>query len=281
MADGRADAGGEQRAVQPRAGDETPAGRAAASRSDVPLAGGNPLEPAARGGAPVGAIASWPVSDRPRERLLRLGPSSLGDAELVAVLLRTGRQGESALDLARRVVALGGREGLAGLWACAAEDLGAIRGMGQTKAATLIAALELGRRAGRVPPGPALVNSAEEAAREMADMAVLDREQFRVLLLNTRHLLLGAEVVGVGGLDQVAVHPREVFKPAIRRSAAAVILGHNHPSGDPEPSRADVLLTERLVEAGRLLGVAVLDHVIVARRGFVSLRAAGAATFED
>jgi DNA repair protein RadC len=245
---------------------------APAPRSDVPLAG--------RGG-PAGAIRDWPPADRPRERLLRLGPSALGDAELLAVLLRTGRPGESALDLARRVLGLTGDDGLAGLAACAPEDLGAISGMGQAKSAALIAALELGRRAGRTPPGPRLVNSAEEAAREMADMATLDREQFRVLLLNTRHLLLASEVVGVGGLDQVAVHPREVFKPAIRRSAAAVILGHNHPSGDPEPSRADVLLTERLVEAGRVLGVAVLDHVIVARRGFVSLRALRLAGFDD
>jgi DNA repair protein RadC len=225
-------------------------------------------------------LASWPEAERPRERLWRWGPQALTDAELLALVLRTGRQGETAVDLARRVLALAGVEGLPGLSACAPEDLAALKGMGQAKAAALLAALELGRRAGRVPAARARVDSAEAAARELADMALLDREQFRVLLLNTKHLLLGWEVVGVGGLDQVAVHPREVFKPAIRRSAAAVILGHNHPSGDPEPSEADVLLTERLVAAGRLLGVGVLDHVVVARRGYVSLRARGLVAFD-
>lgn len=212
---------------------------------------------------------------------MRLGPAALADAELLAVLLRSGRRGGSAVDLGREVLALAGEAGLPGLWTCGAEDLSRLRGMGRAKAATLLAALELGRRVAVATPEAPRVNSAAEAARQLGDMAGLDREQFRVLLLNTKHRLLGVEVVGVGGLDQVAVHPREVFKPAIRRSAAAVILAHNHPSGDPEPSAADLLLTQRLVAAGRLLGVAVLDHVIVGRQGHVSLRARGVVGFDE
>lgn len=241
--------------------------------------------PASSGGADAAPehlpIPAWPSGERPRERLLRLGPSALGDAELLAVVLRTGRRGESALALARRLLLLAGEAGLPGLTGCGAEELGTVRGMGQAKVAALVAALEIGRRAVGASPGLPQVNSFHEAVRQLADMVFLDREQFRVLLLNTKRRLLGWEVVAVGGLDEVPVHPREVFKPAIRRSAAAVVLGHNHPSGDPEPSQADVALTRRLVAAGRVLGVAVLDHVVVARRGCVSLRARGLASFDD
>lgn len=243
-------------------------------------ASSEPNPPVGEGGTGE-SLAHWPVADRPRERILRLGALALSDAELLALVLRTGRAGENVLHLARRVLALAGRDGLPALVSFAAEDLSALSGMGEAKAAALLAALELGRRAGRRTSTPTLINSAEAAAAEMADMAGLDREQFRVLLLNTKHFLLAAEVIGLGGLDHVAVHPREVFKPAIRKSAAAVILGHNHPSGDPEPSRADVLLTERLVASGRLLGVTVLDHVVVTRRGFTSLRSAGLAAFDE
>ena len=225
-------------------------------------------------------IRSWPEHERPRERLLRHGATALGDAELVAVLIGTGRRGETALEVARRVVALCGEPGLPGLSRCAAEDLRVVKGMGAAKAAALLAALELGRRVGRAGV-PARVNSTAEAVAWLDDIRTLDHEQFRVLLLNTKHRVLAGEVVGVGGLDQVEVHPREVFKPAIRRSAAAVILAHNHPSGDPEPSPADVSLTQRLLASGRVLGIGVLDHLVFGRAGHVSMRDRGMFRFDD
>lgn len=182
--------------------------------------------------AAVQPIPSWPAAERPRERLWSMGAGVLGDAELVAILLRSGRRGESALDLGRRLIRLGGDAGIGGLSRCSAEELAALPGVGPAKAACLLAAFELGRRAAAAGPERRQVHSAADAAREVsAAMAVLEQEQFRVLLLDTKHHVLAVEVVGQGGLDHVVAHPREVFKPAIRRSAAAVILAHNHPSG--------------------------------------------------
>lgn len=228
-------------------------------------------------------IHRWPSAQRPRERLWQMGSQSLSDGELLAIILRSGRRGESALDLGRRLLQLGGEDGLLGLVRCSAEELSGVSGVGPAKAASLLAAFELGRRAAGGPGGPRTpVRSAADAARCVRSaMEVLEQEQFRVLLLDTKHRLLGVEVVGQGGLDHVAAHPREVFKPAIRRSAAAVILAHNHPSGDSEPSGQDALLTERLVEAGRVLGVPVLDHLVIGRGGYVSLRKRGLVRFDD
>jgi len=222
-------------------------------------------------------ISDWPSSERPRERLLRLGPGALGDAELLAIVVRTGRAGETALDLGRRTLALGRGEGLAGLSRLHPDDLAAVAGVGPAKAAQILAALELGRRAARAAvPTPFRFRGPEDVAGGLIlEMGSLDREQFRVLLLDSKHGLIGTEVVAVGGLDHVPADPREVFKPAVRRSAAAVIVAHNHPSGDPEPSAQDLALTDRLLDAGRVLGIALLDHIVVARGGYVSLAARG------
>lgn len=222
-------------------------------------------------------IRDWPADERPRERLLRLGPAALADAELLAIVLRTGRAGETALDLARRVLGLGREAGLVGVAGLHPEELAALPGVGPAKAAQLQAALELGRRAvvASRPSAPRFRGPEDVAAGLVAEMGVLDREQFRVLLLDSRHGLIGTEVVAVGGLDHVPADPREVFKPAVRRSAAALIAVHNHPSGDPEPSARDLSLTQRLRDAGRVLGIPLLDHIVVARGGYVSLAARG------
>lgn len=231
---------------------------------------------AARKPRPI-PIPDWPSTERPRERLIRSGPGSLADAELLAIVMRTGRAGETALDLARRTLSLGGTDGLQGLLRLAADDLAALPGIGPAKAAQVLAALELGARAARrAVAAPVRLQGPEDVACAlMVEMGPLDREQFRVLLLDTKHGLIGTEVVAVGGLDHVPADPREVFKPAVRRSAAAVIVVHNHPSGDPEPSAQDLELTDRLFDAGRVLGIPVLDHIVVARGGYVSLAARG------
>lgn len=218
-------------------------------------------------------IRNLPESARPRERLWRDGPSALTETELLAIVLRTGSKAGSALDLAQYL--LGTFHGLARLAGVALEELSAVKGMGPAKAAQVAAALELGRRlGGTVDASRPTVNAPEDAARlVMAQMRHLDREEFRVILLDTKNRLIQNETVAIGTLNSSGVQPREVFKNAIRRSAAAVILVHNHPSGDPTPSCEDVALTRRLVQAGELIGIEILDHIIIGDNRYVSLKA--------
>lgn len=209
--------------------------------------------------------------DRPREKLLRLGAAALGDNELLAIVLGQGRAQSSALDLANAILAAGG------LRALVRADPGALRrvpGIGAARAAQVLAAIELGRRT---------LTRLEEARPQLASpRAVADYllpqfgnrpvEQFGVLLLDTKHRVLRTTVLSVGTLDASIVHPREVFREATSAGAAGLVLFHNHPSGDPEPSEDDCLLTERLVAAGVLMGIAVLDHVILADSRYYSFR---------
>jgi len=217
-----------------------------------------------------------PRDEGPRERLVSRGAEALSAAELLALLLRTGRRGGDALEVARGLLArCGGLDRLESAPAC---EMAAVPGVGPAKAGSLVAAFELGRRcaASHLPEGAAL-RSPEEVFRHFAArLRRLDHERFAVVLLDGRHRVLGEEVVSRGTLTASLVHPREVFRPALRASAAAVILVHNHPSGDPTPSAEDRRVTARLAEAGEILGVRVLDHVVVAERGFVSLREEGA-----
>jgi DNA repair protein RadC len=215
-------------------------------------------------------------NEGPRERLQTRGADALSSAELIALLLRTGTRGSDALDVARALLArTGGLDRLESAPAC---DLAAVMGVGAAKAASLIAAFELGRRcaASHLPEGAAL-RSPEDVFRHFgARLRRLAQERFVVVYLDGRHRVLGEEMVSQGTLTASLVHPREVFRPALRASAAAVILVHNHPSGDPTPSAEDRAVTERLARAGEILGVRVLDHVVVAERGYVSLREDGA-----
>ncbi len=211
-------------------------------------------------------IRAWPPEERPREKLAGAGAASLGPAELLAILLRTGtgNDGETALDLARRLWAAyrGEWEALAG---ASVAELATHRGVGPAKAATVAAALEIGRRMASRPiaPAEAFRTSGQVFAHYGARLAGLKKERFCCLLLDTRNRYLRDEVVSEGSLSSSLVHPREAFRSAVRESASAVIFAHNHPSGDPAPSREDVELTRRLSEAGRVLGIRVLDHVIV------------------
>ncbi|MEZ4352087.1 MAG: DNA repair protein RadC [Myxococcota bacterium] len=214
------------------------------------------------------------VADRPRERLRRLGTAFLSDAELLALVLRTGDARVDAETIGRDLI--GRFDGLAGL-ACAIDsELEAVPGLGPAKAASLLAVVELGRRIagpalplGRVIRGPADV---ERYFR--ARLRQLDRECFHVVALDGRHRLLGTDLVSLGTLTASLVHPREVFRQAIRRAAGAVLVVHNHPSGDPRPSGEDRAVTRRLRDAGELLGIELLDHVIVGRSGYYSFREA-------
>lgn len=210
-----------------------------------------------------------PAELRPRERLRTQGVGALSTAELLAVLIGTGTRRTTALSVGTSLLSHFGS--LGNLSRAAVEEVTAIRGIGETKAVKVLAALELGRRLLEPAPIRQVVRSAADVAAICGSMRHLDREHFRAILLNTRHEILDIIDVSVGGLASAPVHPREVFKGAIRRSAAAVILVHNHPSGDPEPSRDDVAITEQLRAAGRLVGIEVLDHLIIGERAYTSL----------
>ncbi|MDR7481783.1 MAG: DNA repair protein RadC [Armatimonadota bacterium] len=222
------------------------------------------------------SVKVLPPEDRPRERLLSAGPGSLSATELLAVLLGTGTRAASAAELAGAL--LGAFGSLETLSQARPEELARQSGIGVSRACRLLAAFELGRRLHAAPPArrPAIRAPSDVAALIGPQMRHLDREHFRAILLNTRHEVLEVAAVAVGGLDAAPIHPREVFKEAIRRSAAAVILVHNHPSGEPEPSADDLRITARLQQAGRVVGIEVLDHVIIGDGRFVSLRERGA-----
>ena len=212
--------------------------------------------------------------DRPREKLERLGASALGDNELLAIVLGHGRARASALDLAN---ALLGSGGLSGLVRARHGELRKLSGIGAARAAQVLAAIELGRRTlargGEVRPqlsSPRAV--AEFLLPQFGNRPV---EQFGVLLLDTKHRVLRASVLSIGTLDASIVHPREVFREAAAAGAAAIVLFHNHPSGDPEPSEDDVRLTERLMAAGVLMGIDVIDHVVLADVKYYSFRENG------
>jgi DNA repair protein RadC len=213
--------------------------------------------------------------DRPREKLQRVGAAGLGDNELLAIVLGQGLPRASVLELANAVLTAVG--GLHGLVRATVDDLQRVPGIGPARAAQLVAAIEAGRRT--------LVRGRRERAqilssRDAADLLVPQYgskpvEQFGVVLLDTKHRVLRISLLSVGTLDASIVHPREVFREAANGGAAAIILFHNHPSGDPGPSPDDVALTRRLMRAGEMMGIDVLDHVIIAENRFHSLRDAG------
>jgi DNA repair protein RadC len=210
------------------------------------------------------AITDWPVQERPRERLIALGPRALADAELLAILLRTGVKGQSAVDVARTLLARFGS--VAGLLEADSEALAAMPGLGSAKSAQLQAALELSRRALREELAARDVLSSPRAVRDYLRLALAGRqhEVFVVLLLDAQHRVIHCEELFRGTLTQTSVYPREVVKCALRHNAAAVIFAHNHPSGVAEPSHADEILTRSLKSALGLVDVQVLDHFVVA-----------------
>ncbi|HHT71240.1 MAG TPA: DNA repair protein RadC [Firmicutes bacterium] len=223
-------------------------------------------------------LKELPPDSRPRERLIKQGAESLATAELLAIILRTGYKGRTAIQVAEQLLSVGGEGGaLRYLVTADVSELSAVPGIGPAKAAQIKAALELGIRLAQEDTGQCdYVRSPEDAYFLVkSDMQYFDREHFRTIMLSTKNQVLAQETVAVGSLSAALVHPRELFKGCIRKSAAAVILVHNHPSGDPEPSPEDIKLTDRLSQAGVLLGIQVLDHVIIGDGRYVSLRERG------
>lgn len=216
-------------------------------------------------------IAAMEPDARPRERLTALGAGQLTDGELLAILFGTGTRGASAVDVAATL--LRGVGGLGGLLGATPHELAGFGGIGPARASLVAAALELGRRAfaGRPVRGQRLAGASEVWTYFRTRLAPLSVEEFWALSLDVRHRVQSEHCLARGSLTGVEIHPRDVFRPLIRQGTAAVIFCHNHPSGDPAPSRADIELTARLREVGDLCGIPVLDHVVVGWEGYVSL----------
>ncbi len=225
--------------------------------------------------SPGSRISDWPAGERPRERLYLKGPHCLADAELLALQLGTGIRGRTAVDMAREMLAQYGS--LSGLAGRGVAELMRIRGVGRAKAVRLAATFELTRRLrSRGSDGRIALGSPERVFAHFGPlMEDLQKEVFRVVLLDAQNRFLRDVVVSEGTLSASLVHPREVFKPAILESAASLILLHNHPSGDPTPSKEDLRLTRQLAECARLLDLRIHDHVIVGKGRFVSLAQRG------
>lgn len=218
------------------------------------------------------AIKLWPENDRPREKFVSSGPSSLSDSELLAILIGSGTGSKNALDLARDV--LREFDDLAGIETASLEEIQRIRGIGMAKAVSIKAGLELGRRfaAASKSPVSGVIRTSEDVANMYIPMMKnYKKEKFMVALLNAKNRLIKTVTISEGGLTGVSVEPREVFNPAIRESAHAVILMHNHPSGEPEPSDDDINITRRMVEAGRLINIRIIDHIIFGENRYYSM----------
>jgi DNA repair protein RadC len=227
-------------------------------------------------------LKDQPVSERPRERLVEHGADALSHAELIAILLRTGLQGANAVEIGRQLLQKFGT--LQALARASVEDLRSVKGIGRDKAVTLMAAFALARKmAEELQRESPVLDNPENVVRLLREKNLVKNvETLQVLLLNTRRLLIRVvEEITDGTLDTILVHPREVFKAAIAANAAAVVLAHNHPSGDPTPSEADIKVTRDLIRAGQLLKIDVLDHVIIGRataerpKDYASLRELG------
>jgi DNA repair protein RadC len=207
-------------------------------------------------------IREMPEEERPREKLMARGAAALTDPELIAILLRTGVRGANAIEVAREL--LERYKSLGGLSRCTVKELAAIRGIGNAKAVQLVAAFGLGQRLARESFARKKIDSPELVCDLVAsEMRMLHKESLRIILLDTRYHMLRIEEVSLGSVNESIAHPRDVFRPAIIFSAYAVIVVHNHPSGDPSPSQADHSLTRRLSEAAELLQIKLLDHIII------------------
>ncbi|POZ55517.1 hypothetical protein LYSIN_00300 [Lysinibacillus sphaericus] len=214
-------------------------------------------------------------ADRPRERLLRQGAMSLSNQELLAILLRTGTKEESVLALANRVLST--FERLHHLKHATIEEMIAIKGIGEVKAIQILAAIELGRRLSQKQNDDKFtVRSPQDAAAYlMPDMTSLSQEHFVALFLNVKNQIMHKKTIFIGSLNASIVHPREIFREAVKRSAASIICAHNHPSGIPTPSPEDIEVTKRIQEAGFIIGIELLDHIIIGDHQFISLKEKG------
>ncbi|MCL4297900.1 MAG: DNA repair protein RadC [Anaerolineae bacterium] len=220
-------------------------------------------------------IHDFPLGERPRERLQYYGPTALSNAELLAILLRVGTPGENVVALSTRLLTQFG--GLGGLARASFGELATIKGLGTAKTAQLKAAIELGRRLLVTSPDarPQITSPLDAANLLMLEMGSLEQEHLRTLLLDTKNRVLASPTVYVGNVNASIIRVSEVFREAVRENATAIIVAHNHPSGDPTPSPEDVQVTRSIVEAGSLLGIDVLDHLVIGHQRFVSLKERG------
>jgi DNA repair protein RadC len=219
----------------------------------------------------IKTIKEIPLNDRPREKMAANGAAVLTDAELIAILLRTGTAEKSAIDIASEMTADGGLyKRLAGITRL--NELTNIKGLGQAKAATVLAALEIGRRIASAKPIEKIHLSCPQDVADflMPRLRYAAKEQFVVILLNNKNKVIGTEVVSEGSLSSSIVHPREVYAPAILHHAAAIMVAHNHPSGDPKPSIEDEEVTRQLLRSGKVLGIPMIDHVIIGDGNYYS-----------
>lgn len=218
-------------------------------------------------------IRELPEDERPREKLINQGESYLSNAELLAILIGTGTMKSSSIEVAQKILSLE-KSGIAYLTECTPQELCKIQGIGIAKAAQIIAAIELGKRIATRPKEKKLQihDSQKVADLFIEDMRYLKKEFFKILLLNSKNEIIAIEEISVGNLNSSIVHPREVFSMVIKKSAASIILVHNHPSGNTTPSQNDIEVTNRLVEAGTLMGIQVIDHLIIGDGKYLSFR---------
>jgi len=216
-------------------------------------------------------IKDLPKIERPREKLIQYGPARLSNSELLAIILRSGKKGENVIDLANKILKKFKTENLP---ATSFDELKSFPGLGPVKACEILACFELGRRLlkGKVA---GLYLKPEDVWKELRDIRDHKKEHFVIFFLDSRNQEIKREVISVGSLNANLVHPREVFEPAVKNLAAQVILAHNHPSGDAEPSEDDLKLNKRLVEAGEILGIQVIDHIIITKNGYLSFKEKG------
>ncbi|WP_353096650.1 DNA repair protein RadC [Tissierella praeacuta] len=218
-------------------------------------------------------IKELPMTERPREKLYSHGPGALSNEELLAIIIRTGNKNDSAIDLARKILSRDNR-GLVYLRDTTLQELMETKGVGKCKAAQILAAIEIGKRINfREALSKVKITEPNTIANlYMDEMRYLQKEHFRVLLLDTKNQIIATEEISVGTLNVSIVHPRDVFKAAIKRNSNSMILIHNHPSGDPTPSNEDINVTNRLVDAGNLIGIKVLDHIIIGDNRYISFK---------
>lgn len=220
-------------------------------------------------------LKDLPKYERPRERLIRYGADKLSNSELLALILRTGTKNDNVLNLCSSL--LGEFGGINGLLNLSVKELKEINGIGEAKTAQILALAELSKRFNSFQSGEELIISSPKdvAFYMMKEMNNLKKEYFKIIMLNTKNMIISIKDVSIGSLNSSIVHPREVFVEAIKNSSAAVILCHNHPSGDCTPSKEDIAVTKRLKECGDLIGIEVLDHIIIGRKNFISFKEKG------
>ena len=215
-------------------------------------------------------IKDLPKSDRPREKLVAKGAENLKDSELLAILLRTGKAGKNVIEIASQILTKHSKKRLLQM---TYQDLVKISGIDSAKATTLLAAFELSKRTLEVnDTNLPTINNVKDAVAQLADLRDLKKEHLVALYINARNKLIHRDLVSVGTLNANLVHPREVFEPAIARASAQVIVAHNHPSGDPEPSEDDLIITKKLVDGGKLLDIELIDHIIITKTGYLSFK---------